>query len=216
MAVTLKAENRDISVSNNRLRKDKIIPATVYGPDFEPKSITVGLVDLTAVYKQVRETMVLNLEIQGEQTSVIIRELQKDPVHDQVLSVSFMKVKMDHVIGVSVPVSFKGVSMAVKNNLGFLVTPISEIAIKCLPANIPSGYEVDISILENVGDSILVKDINLGEGVTLAPGLDTYVVIATVVPPQKEIRTDTVASTTEVDPATAEGSESKVEDTVKS
>lgn len=211
MAVTLKAEKRELNVSSNRLRKENLIPGTVYGPTSTPLNVSVNLADLKDAYIQVRETMILELDVQGEKSNVIIRDLQKDPVNDHVLSVSFMKVNMDQIIGVAVPVTFTGVSMAVKNNLGFLVTPVSEISVRCLPKDIPSKYDVDISVLENVGDSILLKDIDLGQGVNLAPGLDLYIVIATIVPPQKEVRTEVVEVAGDAN-ATPETQESKPEE----
>lgn len=197
-------KNRDINASLGSVRKEGYVPGTVYGPNSDPQNVMVSLADITKAYKLLGNSKLIEVDHEGSSYKVLIRDLQKDPVRYSIQSVSFMKVSMDHAVSVSVPVNFVGVSMAVKNNIGFLVTPITEIPVKCLPSNIPQEYVVDIAKLDNVGDSIFVKDIDLGAGVSLVPGSDPYVMVATIVPPQKETRTETATvAATEAAPSDA-------------
>jgi large subunit ribosomal protein L25 len=197
MSEKIKVEKRNITEEKlAKIRATNRIPATIYGSGIDPISISVGLNDFKSCYKISGESRVVELDIDGEMHKVIIRDVQTHPVDDKIQSVSFMKLDMDKEVRVAVPLKFIGVSQAVKTNIGFLVTPINEIPVRCLPDMIPSEYVISIDTLNEVGDSVIVKDIDLGKGVNLEPGFDSYVTIATVVPPQKVVETQAAATAT--------------------
>jgi hypothetical protein len=95
--------------------------------------------------------------------------------------------------------------MAVKNNLGLLVTPMSIVTVNCLPGNLPNEFIVDISKLDNVGDSIFLKDINLGEGVNLVGTHAKEQILASIASPQKAVEEEVAATPAEGETAAAEG-----------
>lgn len=208
MTVTLKAEKREILGKSSRLlRKKGLIPCTVYGTGHAPISFSADTKEIELAHKQAGESIVVALEVGGENYSALFRDYQKHPVTQELLSASFMSLKDDEKVIVVVPLTVFGVSMAVKNNIGFLVTPVSKIKVRCLPSKIPESFSIDISKLDEIGDTVFVKDLDLGEGVELAPGFDQYVPVASIVAPQKEeaksTTTDTEVAATEAPSAGA-------------
>jgi hypothetical protein len=91
--------------------------------------------------------------------------------------------------------------MAVKNNLGLLVTPESSVTVTCLPEKLPSEYVIDIGKLDNVGDSIFLKDVALGDGVALIGVHAKELIIAAIASPQKSVEEEEAAAA----PAAVEG-----------
>lgn len=210
--MVLKSQKRDIvgkKVKN--LRKQNLIPASVYGPKQPTINLALDKKEFKALFKEVGFTKLFDLELpDGKTEKVLLKEVQYDYLGMEILHISMYKVNMDQKIIANVPVSFVGLSMAVKNNLGILVTSVSQVEVKCLPNLIPEGIVVDINGLDNVGDKVFVKDIKLPEGVELVGIHSKDLVLAAISAPQKAIEEETVKPA-EGDAAAAEG-EAKPED----
>lgn len=157
-------------------RRDGKIPGVMYGPETEPVSLNVNQRELSSVLRHAGRSSIVNLSIGGKESKVLIRELQRDPVTSDVLHVDFHAISMDKPISVSIPISFVGESAGVKIG-GIMQTTMRELAISCLPTNIPDKVEVDVSEL-NIGDSIHVSDITVENVEILAEARRTIVVIA--------------------------------------
>lgn len=211
--MVLKAQSREVvgkKVKN--LRAQNMVPASVYGPKQPSLNIALPKFDFIKLYKEVGYSNLFELEMpDGKKFNALLKEVQFDYLGNEVIHVSIYKVDMEQKIVTNVPLTFTGVSLAVKNNLGLLVTPVSTVEITCLPGKIPSELVVDISKLDNVGDNIFLKDIDLGEGVELVGAHAKDIVIASIAAPQKTIEEETpAAATTE---AAAEGEAAPAETT---
>ncbi|QQR93253.1 50S ribosomal protein L25 [bacterium] len=192
---SLNLTNRDIYTRSNRaLRKEGNLPGSVYSAKEKSISVEMNLKEFASAFKEHGYSGVIKFQVGDIFFDGIIREVQIHPVSMGLTSFEIMKLDQDRKIKVNVPFEITGVSLAVKNNLGFLVTPIDSIPLEGLPKNLPETLTIDISELDNVGESILMKDINLPEGVEFQPGTDIYIAIATIVPPQKETATKTTIS----------------------
>lgn len=101
--------------------------------------------------------------------------------------VDFLQINMEREVSATVRVNLKGDPVGVKQEGGVLQTEVYDVDIQCLPGKIPMEITADISQL-HIGDSLLVKDLQLPEGVELLSDPDQY--IASVVPPQKPEETD--------------------------
>jgi len=189
-----------------------MVPASVYGPKQPSLNIALPKLDFIKLYKEVGYSNLFELEMpDGKKFNALLKEVQFDYLGNEVIHVSIYKVDMEQKIVTNIPLTFTGVSLAIKNNLGLLVTPVSTVEITCLPGNIPSELVVDISKLDNVGDNIFLKDIELGEGVELVGTHAKEIVIASIAAPQKTIEEETpAAATTE---AAAEGEVAPAETT---
>jgi len=198
--LVINASKRDMTRKQvKRLRVESIVPATMYGPTTEPMNIQLDASQVKVLQKNKHYSGTVNLIIDGKDNECLVKEVAIDVMSGNAQSVSFMKVDPAKKVTVGIRIVVTGISPAVKSNLGFLVTPIDRVFVNALPKDIPSNITIDISNLVNIGQSIILKDVVLPEGVNYVPGTDIYVSLATIVPPQKEIRTET---TTVADGAT--------------
>ncbi len=171
------------------LRNQNLLPASIYGPKREPMMLVLDPKEFEEVFKKAGTNQLVTLEIEAEgyRAPVLIKEVQEDFLKQEYIHVSFYEIDPTSKIVTQVPVLFEGVSPAVKNNLGFLVTPINEVEVRCLPKDIPTNFVVDTSNLKEVGDNIMLSDIKVPEGVELVDIEVTSTAIAYIAPPQKEI-----------------------------
>ena len=114
----------------------------------------------------------------------MIHEVQYDPITDRFDHVDFLHINMNEEVNAAVPVVLKGIAPAVKNLGGILTTLKHEIEVRCLPADLPSVIEVDISGLEQLHGSIHMRDLSLPARVKFHANMEDVVV--TVAPPKVE------------------------------
>ena len=168
------------------LRREGRFPAILYGPGTQPVMLSVNVRDFEHVVQKgnIRRT-IFSLSIQNGSTvtkPAVIKELQTHPVSGQFLHVDFYEIDMNRKLRVMVPVVPKGKTKGEEFG-GMLQIIEREIAVFCLPQEIPDSLEIDVSEL-GVGDALHVKDIALPGGVELPPG-ENYTVV-TVVSPKAE------------------------------
>jgi large subunit ribosomal protein L25 len=168
------------------LRRSGQIPAVLYGPKIEPVLLAVNVKDLENVLKQGNAfQVILRLVIQNgkkKTKAAMIRELQTHPVSGNFIHIDFYEIDMKRQINVMVPVVTKGQSVGVENG-GMLNIVRREIELLCLPGDIPEAIEIDITDLD-IGDSIHIEDIPLGENVEVSADFNFTVV--TVLSPTVE------------------------------
>lgn len=166
----LKATKRQIEGKKVKtLRRQGITPAHLFGPEVESVSIQVDTPSLKRTLGEAGHTRLINLHIAREKSprTVMIREVQIDSLKDEVLHVDFYQVQLTEKIEVDVPIILVGDSVAAKAKGNTLVQELNELTIDCLPANIPSTIEVDVSPLVAADMMIRVKDIQLPKEVTV-------------------------------------------------
>lgn len=170
-----------------KLRQNGFVPAVVYGGTHGNIGLSVSSHDLRQIIaKGAGETSLIDLEVKnGNDTQtvpVILKEFQIDPVKRTLLHADFMEVTMGQVIEVHVPIELTGTSAGVKLG-GLLEFVTREITVECLPSKMLNHIDVDISALE-IGGSVNVEDITLGDDYKILTPLDT--VVATVTAPKAE------------------------------
>ena len=180
-----------------RLRRAGRIPAILYG-GARPQDISV---DPKAVLKMIHghegTTQLLSLKFDGGATSsrmAIIRDMQFDPVSEDLLHVDLQEVAADRAITVRVAVHPVGEAVGVRDTKGILSLVLHELEISCLPTSIPQGIDADVSGLA-IGDVLTVRDLVAPEGVRILN--DPGQAIATVSPPMaEEVAAPVVAAAT--------------------
>lgn len=169
----------------NKGRKQGLVPAVVYGKKVEPQSLWVNDLDLKRLLKSAGESVIIDLIIGGKAgRNVIFHEIQKDPLTSKYIHIDFFQVRMDEKIETEVELLFSGESPAVKESGGVFVRNIDKIKIRCLPADLPSHIDVDISTIKTFDDHIAAKDLKISDKVELE--MDPETVIALVSPPRSE------------------------------
>ncbi len=195
----IKAKKRTVlGKKNKRLRRQGILPASVYGPKHEPTSIEIDPREFHKVYAEAGTNKFVDLIIDGDKkVRVLIKEVQANPLTDDYIHVSFYAIDENKSIIAEVPIKIIGESSAVKNNIGFLVVPFDSLVLRCLPKDLPENIEVDISKLDKIGDNVLISDIKFPDGVEIAGEVDKTASLAYIAPPQKEIVEEEVSEKTE-------------------
>ncbi|OGT51315.1 MAG: 50S ribosomal protein L25/general stress protein Ctc [Gammaproteobacteria bacterium RIFCSPHIGHO2_12_FULL_41_15] len=157
------------SANSRRLRHANGVPAVVYGAGKASENINLDHLQLIAhLDREAFYSQILSLNLDGKKEKVVLKALQRHPYKAQILHVDFMRVKSTEVLTMKVPLHFMGEEEApgVKDN-GVISHTITELAIKCLPANLPEFIEVDVSKLE-LGGVIHLSDIKLPANVEMA------------------------------------------------
>jgi large subunit ribosomal protein L25 len=170
------------------LRDKGFIPAVVYAQGDESLPIRISSSQLLKLIHQHRiESAVINLRIKEDKKQklrpCLIKEIQYEPVHGDILHVDFNQISLTKAIKVNVPVIAKGEPIGVKHEGGSLEHILWEIEVECLPTNIPKGIEIDVSQLK-MGDSVHIKDIAFPADVKVLN--DPGAIVLSVAAPMKE------------------------------
>lgn len=184
--IVVPAENRAETGKNvnRRLRAKGLIPGVVYGAKKETISVSVSPKEIGAILRSASgENTLFDLDLGGSRRKVILKEFQVEPLKGRLLHADFYEVALDKPLEVSVHVELQGVPVGVKTQGGILDFVTRELAIECLPTDIPEKILVDVTHLE-IGKHLRVSEITLPEKLTLLTGPD--VVIAHVVAPRAE------------------------------
>lgn len=187
MSEVVTAEKRFRKGKNvsRRLRSQGKVPAILYGPGIENVALSLNKRDVIALLKtETGERTIFKVAFDGEERNVMIKELQVNPVTDELLHVDLIQIAMDRSIRVAVPVVLKGEAVGVKNEGGLVDFVTRELEVECLPHLIPEHIEVDISGL-HVHQSVKVANLPPLEGVRVIKDPDT--VIVTIGLPEAEV-----------------------------
>lgn len=196
--MTLKAESRSEIKGGNpkRMLKEDILPGVVYGSGIENINIKLNYQEFLKVFNIAGESKVVNLTIGDETKKVFIHKIQKNPITNKITHVDFYQFNKNKKFSVEVPINFVGESKAVKEEGGILVTNIDTILVECLYDDLISEIKVDLSLLENINDSIYVVDLKVNEGVNFLTAED-QVIVAVKPMRAEEVVEDTKAEETE-------------------
>jgi large subunit ribosomal protein L25 len=166
-------------------RRAGLIPGVVYGHGETPVAVTVPKREFEVAMRTAKgSNVIVGLRLDGgaEQTA-IIREVQRDPISHDILHLDFHHISLTEKVTIEVNIHLEGVPDGVKNGGGVLEHIARTVEIECLPTQIPSSVEVDVSAL-GIGDSVHVRDLTIPNAVILS---DPDSTIATVVPPTKAV-----------------------------
>lgn len=218
----LAVEHRTVTGKKvNKLRREGIVPANIFGKDFKSTSIQVTLKDFQKTLKETGETALIDVKVGADVHPALISNLQKDPKYDSVLHVDFHKVNLKEKITASVPVVLEGESSIAKSGEGLLLQTLNEVEVECLPTDIPQHITIDAEKLTEVGQSVHVKDLKVEKDKVEIKN-DPEEVVVTVQTaemkeeePEPEVSPEDVEATAEKgeaeEGATAEGGEEKAE-----
>lgn len=151
------------------LRRQGLIPANIYGRGIDSTALQVDTKSLKQMLAHAGKTDLISLKVDDSQkpVKVLLRDVQRNPLNDELLHVEFYQVKMTEKIKVDVPLEFIGEAPALKRKNVALLRVLDALHIEALPDDLPHSIEVDISVLQEIDQSIHVKDLKLPDGVTL-------------------------------------------------
>ena len=127
------------------------------------------------ILTRLQGTVLIDLEVDGQNHTTIVREVQRDVLTGHPLHVDFMAVDMEQVLTITVPISLVGESPAVATGEYTVMTSLYDLEVECLPKDMINIIEVSVDGLTDLGDSILVSDVIVPEGIKILTDLEEAV-----------------------------------------
>jgi large subunit ribosomal protein L25 len=165
--VSIGAESRLVTGKKaKQLRRDGWIPAVIYGQG-ENHLIQLENLSLRRVLREAGTTHLIDISVGDNKHTVLAREIQSHPTRGDLYHIDFYEVNMREKIVVEATLVAKGESVPEADGLGTTSLVLYSVEIECLPSNLISEIEVDLSQIETPDDYILVKDLPLPQGVAI-------------------------------------------------
>jgi len=177
--IQLRAQRRTVTGKQvKRLRRQDLVPGIIYGRHIEPLAVQFEQQELVNALRQAGTSSTLQVMLKGNEEPylVIFRDVQHHPIRRDVLHVDLQALSLEETVRVPVTVVLVGEAPVTADGTVTLMQVLSEVEIEALPTALIPSLEVDISRLENVGDSITVADLQVPEGVTVLNDPDEVVV----------------------------------------
>lgn len=174
----LKAVHRDvIGKQVKALRREGMLPAVLYGKHIDPIPLSLDAREADRVLSNISLSTLVTIDLEGNRYPALIRERQRNVIAGNVIHVDFLAITMSEKLRANVSVEFEGEAPATLDLGGYLVTGVSELAVECLPSDLPERVLVDVSGLKEIGDTIYVRDIVVPDNVEILDEPDTMVVL---------------------------------------
>jgi large subunit ribosomal protein L25 len=183
--VRLKAEMRSETGKGpaRRSRAAGKVPGVVYGHGMDPLAIEVDRREyVTALHTDAGMNVLLDIEIDGDTTLALTKELQRDPVRGTLLHADFIKIDRTQEVEVEVPVHLVGTAAGAEEG-GVLEHPLSSVLVRCRATEVPQSVDADISSLQ-IGEALRVADLSEGREFHILNDPET--VVASVSAPVSE------------------------------
>jgi large subunit ribosomal protein L25 len=131
-----------------RLRANGRIPGVLYGAKKSTLAVTLDPKQISRIlHSEAGHNTIFDLQVGGEKAKVMIVDWQHDPMHGKLLHIDLKRIAMDEKIRVNVPIHLTGEAEGVKTQGGILDQVLREVEVECLPGDIPSHIDADVSAL---------------------------------------------------------------------
>ncbi len=167
--IELKFEKREVFGKKvAKLRKESIIPAIVYGSGIDPTPVQADERDINKVVSAAGFHTPVHITLGSKKRIAMIKDVSRDPVKGLVTHVSLHAVKANEAVVAEIPIHLEGEGESKAERAGLIIIQALEhIEVKALPMDLPESLKVSVLDLENEGDKVLVKDINVPAGVEI-------------------------------------------------
>jgi len=210
----LDVSKREITGKKVRfLRRGGLIPCNIYGHGMDSQPMQVDVRKLTQVLSRAGGTDLISLKMKNADspTRVLIREVQRNPMTGEPTHVDFYQVRMTEKLKAEVPLVFIGEAPAMKLKNVSLMHALTSLHIEALPDDLPHNIEVDISGLAVPEDAMHVKDLKIGDKITVLTDPDQMIIKVSEVRKVVE-EVPAAAAAAEGEGEVAEGEEKAEED----
>lgn len=146
-----------------------LIPGIVYGGGKDPVAIAVDPKEIIQILRSEKgQNSILLFSLKGTkaQRHVMVKDIQVNPVTNELIHADFTRIMMDQKVRVDVPLVFEGIAWGVKNQGGLMDVIMREVEVETLPADIPDRIHVDLTDLK-IGDSVKISDLHVGDKVKI-------------------------------------------------
>jgi large subunit ribosomal protein L25 len=142
-----------------QLRRSGQLPGVMYGHHFESTAITMDLREASKILAGLTGSSLATIELDGIENAALVREKQRDFIKGTLKHIDFQVVSLTEKIRTKVSIVLTGLSPAVKDFNGVVVTGMDRLEVESLPQYLPERFVIDISRLAKIGDAIYVRDI---------------------------------------------------------
>ena len=177
--IELKVNKRETLGKKVRfLRREGITPLHLFGHGIESLPLQCDTASILQILTKTGQSGLINLKIEKErkQHPAVVREIQVEPKTRELLHVDFYQVQMAELLKVEVPITLTGEAPALKIKENMMVQDLNNLSIECLPSNIPSKIEIDVNNLTETDQAIRVRDIVIGDDISILNNPDLMVV----------------------------------------
>jgi len=162
------------------LRRQNIVPGIIYGHNIEPTAVQFGDHELAGIISKAGTSTTLQVFVEGtpEPHFTIFRDVQYNPIKRNVVHVDLQALDITKTVRLPIALAFIGDAPAIE--LGGVLLPLmNEIDVEALPLALVSTIQVDVSSITEIGQTILVKDLIIPEGITILHNPNDVVVQVT-------------------------------------
>jgi large subunit ribosomal protein L25 len=186
--VVLHATHRStIGKQVRALRRAKKLPAVMYGHTMEATPITLDLRDATKILYGLTASSLVTIELDGKENAALVREKQRNFITNSLLHVDFQVVSLTEKLRVKVAIELTGLSPAIKDFNGVVVSNMNSVEVEAFPQDLPERFIVDISGLKKIGESITVRDLKVSDKIEIHADLDDTIVLITAPAAEEEV-----------------------------
>ena len=163
------------------LRQDGITPIHMFGRGIESQALQVKSPVLLSILHQAGTNVPVVVAVDGHDGEHVcfVRMVQRDPVNESMLHVDLQRVDVSQRVRAEVPILIEGESPAVLHLSGTIIQPLTTISVEALPMSMPTGFTIDISILDTFDKTIRVDSIEIDEGVSILNDSDEMIATLT-------------------------------------
>jgi large subunit ribosomal protein L25 len=203
----LEAQPRTAGGKNDarRVRREGKIPGVLYGAGKQALSVTLDPRQISRILRSASgHNTIFELSLEGtERSQAMIVDWQYEPIKGSLLHIDLKRIAMDKVLQVRVPIVLRGEPEGVKTQGGILEQVTREVEIECLPGDIPTSIEADVSELV-FGKVLRVSDLPHNEKIKFLSDANLPVAHITTVKEEVVATPDAVAADAAAAPAEPE------------
>ncbi len=154
-------KRKELGKKVKSLRDSRCIPAVMFGKGLESIPLTLDLNRFIKVFSEAGETALVDINVDGISTKVLIKDVQYDPVKSTPIHACLHKVNLKEKIEANIPVEIVGAeeNPLIKSGEGLVLVLLDEITVEALPADLPSNFTVDVSGITELGQGITVASL---------------------------------------------------------
>jgi len=179
------------------MRREGKLPAVIYGHNFEATAITLDLKETAKVLHGLTASSLVYINLEGKEHAALVREKQRDYIRNVMKHVDFQVVSLTEKIRAKVAIVLEGLSPAVKDFNGVIVSEMESIEVEALPQDLPEKIILDLTKLKKIGDHFTVKDLLVSDKVHVHAEPDEVVVIVTLTKEEEVVVPEVVAGAAE-------------------
>ena len=159
----MQIEKREVFGKNkvNKMRVENLIPGVIYSREKETQHVNINSVEFLRVYRVAGTSSMIDLELDGVSTPVIIKEVQRHPVRGNFTHIDFQELNMKEKIKMHVPISLLNRD-SIKLQPSTLMQFLDEVEIECLPGDIPFHAELDVENMD-FATALYVSDLDIAK-----------------------------------------------------